>query len=680
MLEAMVSRTVSICTMHRDIIGQNAWSLDAKMLAAVICFLSVLCTASLASYGMDVAAVTNHSLPHFHAPAATTSGKHDDVIRLSTGCLVFHEFFAALAVLVSIAYYAVVKASLLAMGAVIMTPPRPHPVYYQDELSLSDTESEDYEECVQEEALECKEKGDAFLNTSDPSLGEDAAASDSALEREGIQEIEMEVVYDAASCPVQQQQHAHAQIQGDSAVARGMKIGKHKAGRTKCGRNALRKNVRQEREGAAAPSLEVVKSSERFNSLKIWTNIYGLSIGIYCLVYSLMLPNELSTFVFCTSMLLASVYEWIVPCMQAHLQSGTTEDEEWYNRIVVGTAAAAGNFARSETQPSYIERAGRKLRTGTTWTKRCQKWKKKYLQFLVQLKRCLGLVCIIFHTGLESADPSSSYSPADGYALAVAGGGRAAAKGRTLLGSMRRSMSSRKRFCCMMRRCISSGALAMPTLLLLIAIGLAFKVMEAVFWQDSINKNRIIMTEDANAAGEADGLHKGWPSYSPTVIRSLFHGTDRSRVDVANAVVNVLFPIVGVLALKSMRKTQNIRETMELTVPLCGMNSLCIMCIILMQNSICLGRHLSSTITMADATQVLHAAEEARGPVNLTAAAMPAQEQYLQEQGTASHASAEDRAIIRYQPILAALALPFPLVCSLVCIVTAGRNNRIVVR
>jgi hypothetical protein len=460
-------------------------------------------------------------------------------------------------VLVSIAYYAVVKASLLAMGAVIMTPLRPHPVYYEDELSLSDTESEDYEECVQAaEGDQRNERGDSFLNTNNPSPADSEPpipASDSAPEREDLQEIEMVVVYDAASCPVQQQhQRTHAQNHGSgSSVARGMKIGRHRAGRNKFGRSAQRMNVHQDR-ASAAPSVDAVKSSERFNSLKIWTNIYGLSIGIYCLVYSLMLPNELSAFVFCTSMLLASVYEWIVPCIQAHLQSGMTEEEEGYNRIVVGTAAAAGNFPRSEPAPSYIERAGRKLRTGT-WTKSCQKRHKKYLQFLVQLKRCLGLVCIIFQTGLEPVDSSSSYSPADGYALAVAGGGRAAAKGRTLLGSMRRSMSSRRRFCCMMRRCISSGALAMPTLLLLIAIGLAFKVMEAVFWQDLINKNRIIMTEDASAAGEPDGLHKGWPSYSPTVIGSLFHGTDRSKVDVANAVVNVLFPIVGVLALKSMR-------------------------------------------------------------------------------------------------------------------------------
>ncbi len=190
----------------------------------------------------------------------------------------------------------------------------------------------------------------------------------------------------------------------------------------------------------------------------------------------------------------------------------------------------------------------------------------------------------------------------------------------------------------MIRRCVASGALAIPTLIVLIALGLALKVMEAVFWQDSINKNKVLLDSD------------NW-LYSPTLLGSLFHGTDRSKVDLANMAVNVMFPIVGVLALKSMRKAENVRETMELTVPVCGVNTLCFMCIILMQNSICLSKHLSSTISMADATN---------------------------HNWTDSHT--EDRAIIRYQPILAALALPFPLVCSILCIVTAGRNHRVMVR
>jgi hypothetical protein len=99
------------------------------MLSAVICCVSVLCKASLASFGMDMAAI--HMLPSsskmfvgagIGAMVTTTaSAAHEDVVRLSSGCLLFHEFLAAIAVLVSILYYAIVKASLMAMGAVIMS-------------------------------------------------------------------------------------------------------------------------------------------------------------------------------------------------------------------------------------------------------------------------------------------------------------------------------------------------------------------------------------------------------------------------------------------------------------------------------------------------------------------------------------------------------------------------------
>ena len=199
------------------------------MLAAVICCLSVLCTTSLASFGMDLAAAYDN-----------------DVVRLNTGCLLFHEFFAALAVLVSIVYYAIVKFSLLAMGAVLMTPPKKHPIYYADELSPTPSEKDD-DEIVS-----------VSSSSSDECIPSTAPRSDS------IEEVGNEMV--------------------------------------------------------VSPKKEWVK--EKFNAVKIWTNIYGLSVGIYCLVYSLMLPNELSAFVFCVSMLIASIYEWVVPCMNGHLGKG----------------------------------------------------------------------------------------------------------------------------------------------------------------------------------------------------------------------------------------------------------------------------------------------------------------------------------------------------------------------
>jgi hypothetical protein len=559
------------------------------MLAAVICCLSVLCTVSLASFGMDMAAVAGPSV---------FPQQQDDVIRLSTGCLLFHEFFAALAVLVSIGYYIIVKGSLMAMGAVIMTPPKPHPIYYRDELSPDTSEGEE-EEGVGKRGDPAEEKRttEEICEVSSPSSSPSSLSHEQELDKGLLDDGEMVVVFDESSPPhTREEEH-------------------------------WRKTAQKKVKSAELPlnGLRGWHSRERFNAVKIWSNIYGLSIGIYCLVYSLMMPNELSAFVFCTAMLLASIHEWVVPCIKAHLN----HEGDGYGSIVGGVA---GRTPLSSASSSWLK--GARAGEGNC---------KKQPLFLLQCKRCLGLLCIVFHVGLLSDGMES-----------MAGGGTG---GRNLLGSMRRSVSSRRRFCCMMRRCIASGALAMPTLILLISFGLACKVMEAVFWQDSINKNRVLLIK-----GEKQ--QQNWPSYSPTLLGSLFHGTDRSKVDVANAAVNVLFPIIGVLALKSMRKAENIRETMELAVPVCGLNSLCVMCILLMQNSICLSRHLSSTITMADATKELHAGSPQ--DANWTAAPpeVPA---------------SEDRAIVRYQPILAALALPFPLVCSVVCIVTAGRNHRVMV-
>jgi hypothetical protein len=38
---------------------------------------------------------------------------------------------------------------------------------------------------------------------------------------------------------------------------------------------------------------------ERFSALKVWTNVYGLAVGVFCMVHSLTLPSELGNTVFC---------------------------------------------------------------------------------------------------------------------------------------------------------------------------------------------------------------------------------------------------------------------------------------------------------------------------------------------------------------------------------------------
>ena len=54
--------------------------------------------------------------------------------------------------------------------------------------------------------------------------------------------------------------------------------------------------------------------NERFTFFKVWTNVYGLAVGMFCIVYSLLLPNELSSFVFCSCLWAVGLYE----CVSKH--------------------------------------------------------------------------------------------------------------------------------------------------------------------------------------------------------------------------------------------------------------------------------------------------------------------------------------------------------------------------
>lgn len=59
------------------------------------------------------------------------------------------------------------------------------------------------------------------------------------------------------------------------------------------------------------PQKQQPKDTERFTFLKVWTNVYGLAVGMFCVVYSLLLPNELSGFTFCICLWVVGVYECV---------------------------------------------------------------------------------------------------------------------------------------------------------------------------------------------------------------------------------------------------------------------------------------------------------------------------------------------------------------------------------
>jgi hypothetical protein len=674
------------------------------MLSAVICCISVLCTASLASFGMDMAAVMHRtSLTSSHV--STVYGSSDsminsmvvvgagdeDVVRLGSGCLLFHEFFAAVAVLVSILYYAIVKASLMAMGAVIMTPPNPHPVYAHDELSPLSSDGEESSSCCSSLDGKCMPRPaaaaavqDSVSSTSiteqkedelrtgyaeeEPSAADVSDVIDKSTLQQDKNEFEISVLPDERSVRGAQKDTSkknrkmlerNSYDEDDEMSVRQAQKDTSKKNRKMLERNSYDEDdemsVRQAQKDTSKKNRKMLEQNsydeddayddnlllsqeeystplddgnedageskgnsvdtrqEKFSAIKIWTNIYGLSIGIYCLVYSLMLPNELSAFVFCVAALAASIYEWFVPCMDLYLRD-----------------SVGGRMYGSSTLPRRLD--ARMKRIG------CSGDNGFSTRFL-WCKRCLGYLCI-FGTGNS----------------------RSVAMGRS-----RQRMRWQT-----LKRILASGALAMPCLISLIIVGLVFKVMEAVFWQDAISKNKAFVSGGADASSK-----KHWPSYSPTLIGALFSPPPQDGggpgLDTLDATVNIMFPIIGVLALKSMRKTKNIRQTIELAVPVCGLNSLCIVCIILMQNSLCLNRHFSATMSVADATKsiVPHPPMDGRNRTVLDdASAIDMHPRTTSE---------EYRAIVRFQPVLAALGLPFPLVCSIVCIVSAGRNHRVMV-
>ena len=691
-----------ICTVHARI----RWINEPGMLAAVICCVSVLCTTSLASFGMDMASsarMGQHGISSMgiasigagkSGAAFVGSSADEDVVRLGSGCLLFHEFFAALAVLVSILYYAIVKASLMAMGAVIMTPPKPHPIYSKDELescpsspsqsgddlfspdvlspsSASSSQPPSDDEYGEEEmdvlqharrqgdedACDSADVGSSRIVGSVPGaadagrsriVGSVSGAADAGSSRIAgcvsgaadagssrlVGSVSGAADADGApadSCAVDleaggiNQRGAPTRPSTDpsrSGSRRDKRRGGSLSGRG--GESAAFGARRKLKEAASQPHARIRPSShaagERFSAIKIWTNIYGLSIGIYCLVYSLMLPNELSAFVFCAATLAASIHEWVVPCMGIYMRD---DDGVYCGLLSSSSHARVRRLARSSSSSSSSRGA------------------------CTQCKRCLGFACI-------------AQWPCMAWRVS-----------RHRNGRWRSSSSS------LPSRLLESGALAMPCLILMIAAGLVLKVLEAVFWQDAIVKNMAIaesMSSSSSSSYSDGGEDTGarlWPSYSPTLLGSIFGGGRGPGVDALDAIVNIMFPIIGVLALKSMKKAVNIRETIELAVPVCGLNSLCVMCIILMQHSICLSRHLSSTISMADTTKSIGAVnDDGLGRNNYTASMSSSQ--ILQQ-------PADVQAIVRFQPILAALGLPFPLMCSIVCIVAAGRNHRVMV-
>lgn len=781
------------------------------MLAAVVCFVSVLCTTSLASFGMDAAAIVRATVGSSSSSHGEGGYDDEDIVRISDSrCVLFHEFFAAVAILVAILYYAIVKLSLVAMGAVIMRPPNPHPLYDNDD---GDSDSVGSARCRQHkdggkrddensdgahESTSSSSSISSLSTSSDSSFDDDAGTlihdsthnddaefgpylepADSASARAAAAaEGETGPSY-AKDVLVAQIEMRDAQQDGcektqllESAAAAGPAERPRHVPSSDEIEEDCRRTIRQSRSHN-----NPMQRSERFNAVKIWTNIYGLSIGIYCLVYSLLLPNELSAYVFCVASLLAGVHETLIPCIRQYLL-----DEEY---------EMVGNSAEKTRRPML---SGRKA-----LVKR-------------QFKRCLGWLCLFQSSMTSEISEAVTQSIRDSRVhrrakrrrdalLQAAPGRRRCCLPRFLLCVIPccRDACLDLRDCVLCCLCpckagwvkrrrlssssslIRSGVLAMPSIILLMAAGLTCKALQDVYFKDAMlheieassrfshgmryyynyrqwlradevavltgnetAKNVGMDTSDImdNISSDASGIvyaHDSMfatnndngsttpsdskldtvpftmispepkpdtaptttiePDTIPTTINDdpVLEPTPTTKIgtshadshksnvygftDAASIAVNILFPIIGVLMLKSMRKAESVRETIELTVPVCGLNSLCIACIIMIQAPACLMRHLSSTIielgggigSSSGAAAAAFYDAAAAGNTNVT-------EGVVGGENVLAHSAAETPMVLmRYQPILAALVLPFPLVCSIVCIVSAGRNHRFMV-
>lgn len=777
------------------------------MLAAVVCFVSVLCTASLASFGMDAAAIANRS---------EAAGDSEDIVRVSDNrCLLFHEFFAAVAILVAILYYAIVKLTLMAMGAVTMRPPIPHPLYDDSSNDDSDNEKDCTTSSRQHMAMsdaanngksgDLSDSSNSTLSSLSPSSSSSSGSSssssdhDDAAGEKAVDETEFGPYLEpnaasAEGCqlPVAQLEMATslkespssaslfvAQLEMPASLEQSPSPSASLLDRS---REAPSPDSMCEIEVHAAPRRDERKRadrttrtidpyyrhtqgsngrggrSERFNAVKIWTNIYGLSIGIYCLVYSLLMPNELSAYVFCVASLLAGVHETLIPCMRQYLL------EEEYEMV--------GNAANTTTK---FRRAAAS-RGGLLVNRRAVVKR--------QFKRCLGWLCLF------QSSVTSEISEAAAQSIRGTRVGRRARRRRDALllqGADVNNINNRRRGC--LQRCllcaipccrdalldlrdcmlcclcpcgkgwvttkrkrsssfICSGVFAMPSIILLIATGLACKALQDVYFKDAMlheissvsrssqqgfdrgtrysdhyrydwdrryvlyGNDTLITTPNQTWAGKnatAENSSTQWTGFDvivPTIIMPVPEDPDieitdtqpslpaappstaadepKTAVygftDAGSIAVNILFPIIGVLMLKSMRKAEDVRETIELTVPVCGLNSMCIACVIMIKAPACLLRHMSSAIIELGGGVGSYAGAAAAAFYEASSAAAMMSNNMTSD-GTEGgvHSPETPMVLMRYQPILAALVLPFPLVCSIVSIVSAGRNHRFMV-
>ena len=271
------------------------------MITTVVCCICVMCTAVLATYGMGI------------GDKGGRNAEKQLLVLQPPMCIAFFLAFTSSCILISTMYYMIIKVSILAMNALMSARRRfsgshgHHPRQMEcDDLSSISSFSSSYshrspfssdsdDDDVEKKKVPKKESSSnitVLAATAPKEHHENDRLSQWSFSDEEERPIEekQEKPNEEEVCEIATVAHPPP----SEEIFEHEEEDSEEEKRQQTKRNAKRTTV---------------QANERFTSVKVWTNVYGLALGMFCIVYSLLLPNELSSFTFCVCLWLAATYE-----------------------------------------------------------------------------------------------------------------------------------------------------------------------------------------------------------------------------------------------------------------------------------------------------------------------------------------------------------------------------------
>lgn len=460
------------------------------MMATIVCCMCVVCTAALATYGMS-------TTPSLEGSSSSSQGG---------ACVPFFLAFTSSCILVGAAYYVTVRLSIAAMESLMFNDRKG--MLWTAILDDDEDGNICYEMDEEDDAPRQKKRKKRKETALDRGQQGAAAESDGRAETEKGDETcispwsfssescsDHEELASAAGAAAAPASSSSAKAKEDDAVEEILE--EHGCAfplpsAAAAAASAKPSPERRSSSSSSASDVEVVvldsnssssgfdqppnkrRRSERFTFLKVWTNVYGLALGMFCVVYSLLLPNELSSFTFCICLWLAGAFECMHLCRSSSKKRG--------RRGGAGCCCCCCPYWWSQQQQQ---------------------------QHTISRQRMIAREISAMMTTTSSGQPKKK-------------GTRGTPKNASAAG-------------------VHAG---LCTLLLL---GIACKM--------------------------AGGIVSG-----SLLVSNMMGGGGGAGA--ASAIASVLIPVVGVAAIRNMRKTEDIRNTMELSMPVCSMGSLlCLLCI-----------------------------------------------------------------------------------------------------